>query len=50
MVTRIALAILCLVAATLEAQSNPRVRVQTELGDIVIEVDARARRSRRPTS
>ena len=26
-------------AATLHAQSNPRVRVQTELGDIVLELD-----------
>ena len=32
--------LLSALAATLHAQSNPRVRVQTELGDIVVEVDA----------
>jgi peptidyl-prolyl cis-trans isomerase A (cyclophilin A) len=32
-------AALLVMAATLHAQSNPRVRVQTELGDIVLELD-----------
>ena len=34
------LAALVLSAAPLAAQSNPRVRVQTELGDLVLELDA----------
>jgi peptidyl-prolyl cis-trans isomerase A (cyclophilin A) len=32
---------LVILATTLAAQSNPRVRVQTELGDIVLELDAK---------
>jgi hypothetical protein len=32
---------LLVLATTLQAQSNSRVRVQTELGDIVLELDAR---------
>jgi peptidyl-prolyl cis-trans isomerase A (cyclophilin A) len=35
------IAILAVSASPLAAQSNPRVRVQTELGDIVLELDAR---------
>ncbi len=34
-------AALLAIATTLHAQSNPRVRVQTELGDIVLELDAK---------
>jgi peptidyl-prolyl cis-trans isomerase A (cyclophilin A) len=35
----VASVVLSALAATLQAQSNPRVRVQTELGDIVLELD-----------
>lgn len=35
----VASVVLSALAATLHAQSNPRVRVQTELGDIVLELD-----------
>jgi peptidyl-prolyl cis-trans isomerase A (cyclophilin A) len=35
------MAVLVLATPPLAAQSNPRVRVQTELGDIVLELDAR---------
>ena len=34
-------AALLAIATTLHAQSNPRVRVQTELGDIVLELDSK---------
>jgi peptidyl-prolyl cis-trans isomerase A (cyclophilin A) len=37
----VAIAALLLIATSLHAQSNPRVRVQTELGDIVIELDGK---------
>jgi peptidyl-prolyl cis-trans isomerase A (cyclophilin A) len=37
----VAIAALLLIATSLHAQSNPRVRVQTELGDIVLELDAK---------
>jgi peptidyl-prolyl cis-trans isomerase A (cyclophilin A) len=33
--------VLAALAGTLDAQSSPRVRVQTELGDIVLELDAK---------
>ena len=37
----VAIAATLLIATSLHAQSNPRVRVQTELGDIVIELDVK---------
>ena len=39
-VGRALVAALALSASTLDAQSNPRVRVQTELGEIILELDA----------